>query len=114
MHELSIAMSLIEVATEEAQRRHGRVSALHLRLGELSGVVPRALDSAFKLAREGTALSKCRLVMEQIPVVIFCRNCDAEKAPESIQLLCCRECGNPAARVVGGRELELVALELEA
>ena len=40
MHELSIAMSILDVAEEEAERQGGaRVVAVHLKLGPLSGVV---------------------------------------------------------------------------
>ena len=46
MHELSIALGLVEAAQEEAERLHARVSAVHLRLGALSGVVPEALLSS--------------------------------------------------------------------
>jgi Zn finger protein HypA/HybF involved in hydrogenase expression len=39
MHELSIAMSIVELAQEEAERRGIQVDAVHLKLGALSGVV---------------------------------------------------------------------------
>lgn len=38
MHELSLAVNILELAQEEADRRGGlRVSAIHLRMGPLSG-----------------------------------------------------------------------------
>ena len=114
MHELSIAMNVIDLVTAEAQRRQARIVAVHLRLGPLSGVVSQALASAFELAREGTELADCRLVVEDVPIMIYCPACAAEKPAESIQSLRCGDCGTPAARVVGGQELELTALELEA
>jgi len=43
MHERSIAMSIIETVREEAERRGVQVTAVHLRLGALSGVVKDAL-----------------------------------------------------------------------
>jgi hydrogenase nickel incorporation protein HypA/HybF len=60
MHELSIALSILDVATEEAARRSGRVLAVHLKLGPLAGVVKEALLSAYDLAREGTPLGPSR------------------------------------------------------
>lgn len=39
MHGLSIAMSIVEMAQEEAEQRHGHVTAVRLKLGALSGVV---------------------------------------------------------------------------
>ncbi len=115
MHELSIALSLLDLAAEEAERRGGvRVAAVHLRLGPLSGVVKEALRSAYDLAREGTALEQADLVIEDVPLAAYCPACAAERAPPSPQDLCCPECGTPMPEVVRGRELEVVALEIEA
>ena len=58
MHELSIALSILDLAAEEAERHGGRVAAVHLRLGPLAGVVKDALVSAYDLAREGTPLAR--------------------------------------------------------
>ncbi|HEX3659351.1 MAG TPA: hydrogenase maturation nickel metallochaperone HypA [Pirellulales bacterium] len=115
MHELSIALSIIDMATEEAERRPSeRVAAVHLKLGPLSGVVQSALVSAFELAREGTPLAEASLVIEAIPVTIWCDGCNAETAPLALNELRCADCGEPAARLVHGQELEVTALELAA
>jgi hydrogenase nickel incorporation protein HypA/HybF len=114
MHELSIAMSIVEMAQEEAERRDGvRVSAVHLKLGALSGVVKGALLSSFEMACEDTALQGSRLVIEEIPVRVYCSSCRAERTVSSIQLFCCAECGTPTSEIVQGKELEVVALEIE-
>ena len=39
MHELSIAMSVLEVVEEEAERRGVTVSAVRLKVGPLAGVI---------------------------------------------------------------------------
>ena len=58
MHELSIALSIVEMAAQEAQRQcASEVLAVHLRIGALSGVVPEALESAYELARENSPLA---------------------------------------------------------
>ncbi|MBW3596699.1 MAG: hydrogenase maturation nickel metallochaperone HypA [Planctomycetes bacterium] len=113
MHELSIAMSLIDVASEEAERRQVRVAALHLKVGPLSGVVQEALVSAYELAREGTDLAEARLEIQQTPIRMNCPTCRSEQAVASIQELWCAECGAPAIELTSGRELELIALEIE-
>jgi hydrogenase nickel incorporation protein HypA/HybF len=115
MHELSIALSILDLAAEEAERQGGgRVAAIHLRLGPLSGVVKDALRSAYDLAREGTGLEKAELVIEDVPLTAYCRACAAEQAPPSAQELCCPVCGTPTPDVLRGRELEVVALEIES
>jgi hydrogenase nickel incorporation protein HypA/HybF len=114
MHELSIALAIVDVAAEEVERQGGRVVAVHLKLGALAGVVADALVSAFGLAREGTALAAADLIVCEVPIVAYCPTCAGERRPESPQLLCCGTCGTPMPEIIRGRELEVVALEIES
>jgi hydrogenase nickel incorporation protein HypA/HybF len=114
MHELSIAMSIVEMAQEEAQARGVQISAVHLKLGRLSGVVKEALLSSYEMACWDTPLAGSQLIVEEIPIVVFCPNCNAERPLSSMQLFCCGECGTPTGEVVHGKELEVVALEVAA
>ena len=114
MHELSIALSIVEGAEEEARRQGGsRVCAVHLKLGPLSGVVKDALLFSYELACEGTLLEGSKLIVEEIPIRIHCADCGGEGDPVSGQCLYCARCGRPSCRVVHGAELELAALELQ-
>ena len=84
MHELSIAMSIIEGASQEALRQGGaQVHAVHLKLGPLSGVVKDALLFSYGLACEGTPLEGSQLVIEEVTVVVYCANCKREKTLDS-------------------------------
>ena len=113
MHELSIAMSIVELAEEETERRGVQVNAVHLKLGALSGVVKEALLSCYEMACEGTSLQGSRLEVEDVPAVIFCPTCQAQRALSSMQLFCCPECRTPCSEIVQGKELEVVALEIQ-
>ena len=113
MHELSIAMSIIEGASQEAMSRGGaQVHVVHLKLGPLSGVVKDALLFSYGLACEGTLLEGSQLVIEEVPVVVYCPDCKTEKTLDSIQRFCCPTCGALTPDVVSGKELELVAIEI--
>jgi len=112
MHELSIALSLLDLVEEEAARRECRVAAVHLRLGPLSGVVREALASAYEMAREGTPMAETELIIEEVPVVVACPACGAEGPPVSAFELRCPDCGTPTPEVLRGRELDVVALEI--
>lgn len=115
MHELSIALSLIEGAEEELERQGGgRVCAVHLKLGPLSGVVKEALLFSYELACEGTSLQGSSLIIEEIPIRIYCATCGAEGNPVSGQCLHCARCGASACQVIKGAELEFAALELQS
>jgi hydrogenase nickel incorporation protein HypA/HybF len=113
MHELSIAISIVETAAEEAATRgNAHIEAVHLRLGPLSGVAKEALLFSFDLACEGTSLQGSRLVIEDVPVIVYCPRCDAKRPVQSIQWFRCPECGMPVDEIVHGKELEIAALEI--
>jgi len=114
MHELSIAMSIVDLAQEEAVRRGIQVTGVHIKVGALSGVVKDALLSSYEMACAETPLEGSRLFIEEVPVKIFCPSCQAQRAISSAQLFCCEACGAPGSQVLQGRELELVALETTA
>lgn len=115
MHELSIAISMIDQITEESESRGGlNVEAVHLKLGVFSGVDKDALLFAWDLACEGTSLQGSRLVVETIPLVIYCPSCKTERSPESVYQLCCPQCETPAQDILRGREIEVAALEIAA
>lgn len=85
MHELSLALSILDLAAEEAEWRGGaRVAAVHLKLGPLAGVVPEALRSACELAREGLPFGGAELVIEEVPLAVYCPRCASERAPPSV------------------------------
>ena len=113
MHELSIALSMIEMAEEEAGRRGGaKVCALHLRLGRLSGVVKDALLFSWEIAAAGTRLEGARLEIEDVPVIVYCAQCRTERTLEAINNFSCPVCAAPTPEVLSGKELEVTALEL--
>ena len=112
MHELSIARSLVEVASREAEKIGRPVEAVHLRVGVLSGVVKEALVYAYEFASESSILEGSRLVIETVPAVIFCDSCAREFELPGIQSFACPQCGVPSANLRAGRELDISALEV--
>jgi hydrogenase nickel incorporation protein HypA/HybF len=75
-------------------------------------VVKDALLSSYELACEGTDLQGSRLLIEDIPIVVYCPNCVAPRTLNSIQWFVCPDCRNPVSEVIHGRELQVVALEI--
>jgi hydrogenase nickel incorporation protein HypA/HybF len=115
MHELSIAISMIDQIIEESEGRGGlNVEAVHLKLGIFSGVDKEALLFSYQLACEGTPLERSRLVIETIPLVIYCAACQKDRVPPSVYELCCPECQTPGQTIVSGREIEVASLEVAA
>ena len=112
MHELSIAISMVEQVTVEAESRGElAIEAVHLSLGTLSGVDREALQFRYHAVCEGTILEGSRLVIEIVPVTIRCPDCQRDSDPESILRLDCPHCGG-AAKVIRGHDIEVSALEV--
>jgi hydrogenase nickel incorporation protein HypA/HybF len=112
MHELSIAMSIVDMAQEEAELRDVKIDAVHLELGPLSGVVAEALFFSYEMACSGTQLEGSKLVIKEVPIVVYCPVCKVQKTLSSMQWFRCPECGTPTADVIHGRELVITGLEV--
>ena len=67
---------------------------------------------AWDIARADTVASNAELHIEDVEVTVFCPHCEAERPPLGGGGLACATCGTIAAKVVHGRELELVAMEV--
>jgi hydrogenase nickel incorporation protein HypA/HybF len=115
MHELSIALSLLDAIDATASREGAtRVASVRLRLGRMSGVVREALLFSWDLARADTVAGDAELVIDDVPVAVWCPRCEAERSIRDGEGLTCSQCGEVAPTIVRGRELELVALEVVA
>lgn len=112
MHELSIAVALVEEAQQLARREHAaKVSAVSVRIGVLAGVEREALAFAFPLASEGTLLDGAGLSIEPEPLRVRCAACGA--ANDAMELCFqCPGCGSSDVNVSGGRDICITSLEL--
>lgn len=113
MHELSIAQSLVEIASEAARKAGvSDVKAVHLQLGALSGVVKESLLFCYDIAIKDTLLEGSRLEIEEVPIVIYCPECATERTLPNGQRFFCPVCEWPAFNVIQGKELEITSLEV--
>ncbi len=110
MHELSIAQSILTVTERHAAGRP--VERVEVKVGHLRQVVPSALEFAFDLLVEGTALDGAELTIEEVPARGRCRRCDSETMLSSFPLACAR-CGSTDLELVAGEELLVEALVIE-
>lgn len=115
MHEMSIAISLLELAEAEAAK-HGctRILRLKVEYGAMSGIMPEALKFCFDALLEGGPHQGAILELIEIPVKLSCPACGASFGAENKPLLlqCCPVCGAISGHnVEQGRELLLSQLE---
>lgn len=115
MHELSVALALLNGVNEAAERDGiERVSAVHVKVGALSGIARDALLFSWEMACADTIAAGSELRIEDVPVEVFCDQCGETRAPVLGTGLLCPVCGVPAPNIVRGRELQIVAMEVPA
>jgi hydrogenase nickel incorporation protein HypA/HybF len=110
MHELSIAESVVRIASRQADGR--RVTRVQMKVGHLRQVVPSALAFGFELLAEGTLVEGAELDMEQVPAEGRCRGCGVESRLGGFPLQC-GGCGGFDLEILKGEELLVESLELE-
>ena len=95
MHEYSIVQSLYDaVALHAAQRGANAVHALHVRIGEMSGVDPGLLETAWKTFRVRTICEDAPLEIEIVAAEWRCSLCGLAMRRGGV--LACGACGAPA------------------
>ena len=111
MHEYSVVQALIGLVEVEAHKRNASaVHRLRVGLGELSGVEPSLLATAYETFRERTICAGAELDLRAIPAQWACPRCELPIARGA--LLQCSLCGGPA-RLLHGDELVLESIEME-
>lgn len=112
MHELSIAYNLVELAVETAEQNDlKKVDFLHVRIGVLCGVVKEALQFSFDIATEGTLIEGAKLVIDEVPLKIYCPQCNNEHVLQKPIPIRCPECNIRTGEILEGKEIELYSLE---
>jgi len=112
MHEVGLMQSALEIAFAEARKADAtRIERLHVRVGNLSGVVPDALRLAFVAGTKDTLAEGAELFLEEIAVECSCECCRTRFRPTDV-IYACPVCGELSSCLRQGRELELVSLEV--
>jgi hydrogenase nickel incorporation protein HypA/HybF len=112
MHEVSLLENAMELALSCAQQQGAtQIHRLTLRVGELSGVIPEALQFAFDIVVQGTIAEKSQLSIETIPAICYCSTCQQDFQPTD-WIYECPTCHELSAKLLQGRDLELVSLEV--
>ncbi|HMO14515.1 MAG TPA: hydrogenase maturation nickel metallochaperone HypA [Pirellulaceae bacterium] len=113
MHELSIAHSIIEVAKNHLVGfPNCEVRSIRLKIGALSCVHRDALHFSFDLIAADTPLQGAQLIIDDLPVVVFCPSCDALRELPGIQRFVCPVCDTRTGDIRQGKELEIDSIEV--
>lgn len=129
MHELSVTQSLLDLALQEGRAAGAhQITALDVRVGALTGIVPDSVTFYFEMLSEGTIAEGAELRFEKVFPKARCREC-GQQMPldvssdeqtrfsyawlEAFTELVCAQCGGDDFELAGGHEFALVSIEIE-
>ena len=112
MHELSIAMEIVRIAEQEAQKANVQsFSAAELEIGTLSGVEIPSLEFAWPMAIDGSVLANAKLKIETIKARAKCAECGHE-FDILHQYDVCPKCNSYFKDVFKGKEMRVKSFEI--
>jgi len=110
MHELSIAMGIVDIAKKEAVKHDfSEIELIELEIGTLSGVEIDSLNFAWPLAVAGTVLEHAEKKIDIIKGKARCLDCDYDYGMENIFDPCPR-CKSHFKDIYHGKELRVKAI----
>jgi len=113
MHEVSIALSLLDIAKGYCEKEgYKGVESIGVKIGKASGVMSEALLFAFDAVKIGTIAEKAHLIIDEIPVSGFCNTCNKNFTVDEPYVVCCPECGDSSFQLETGRELDIYEMEV--
>ena len=113
MHELSIALSIVELAEEEARKANASsISRIEVEIGTMAGVELEALKFCWDSAIRGTMANQAELVIHPVKGEAHCLDCRKDFSIEHL-FATCPHCNSFRYRVSKGKELRVSSLMVD-
>lgn len=113
MHEMSIALSIIDLASDQAARAEAqKIVEIELDIGTLSGVEIEALNFAMEIAKMESILETAKIKINKIEAISECLECEHVFDAEGF-INHCPLCGEMNTKVIRGKELQLKSILVE-
>ena len=113
MHEMGIALQIVEIAIASIPADLGevRIARVNLKVGKLAAIVPDSLRFCFDVAVKDTPLDGAKLVIQELPVMARCKDCDTRWTISS-PAFTCQNCNSGSLEILSGRELDVESIEI--
>jgi hydrogenase nickel incorporation protein HypA/HybF len=110
MHELSIVMSILEIATREAEKEQAQmIEEIELDIGCLSSIDMDAFDFAWEQAVKDTILEKAGKTINRIMGKAKCCRCETVFPVQNLYDTC-PVCGVSGSIILQGKELRVKSI----
>ncbi len=112
MHEMSIAMSIVDIVLESAERENAEsVERVDIDIGRLSGILPDFVQQCLEAASRGTLAEGASFRIRTIPGKAQCRECQALFDFPAF-MTPCPECGSYTVSPIEGTEMKIVSITI--
>ncbi len=113
MHELSIAVNILDIVNEEAiKAKSTSITEIEIEIGSMSGVVIEALVFALEEAVKNTKLCKAKFKFIETKAEATCSKCDNHFDVDDFFAVC-PKCGSFETDIIKGKELKIKKIILE-
>lgn len=113
MHEFSIAMNIVDIASDYARKESASVvKEIEIEVGDMSGVVMDALEFCLEAAVKDSVLEGAERNIIRIPGKARCTSCSHVFGIHDFYTVCPR-CNTPAPEIIAGSELRVKSLLVE-
>jgi hydrogenase nickel incorporation protein HypA/HybF len=109
MHELALAEGILAVASDAANGEG--ISSIRIRVGRLQHVTRDSLQFAFELISQDSNAHGATIIVDDVPAMYRCKQCDAEDQIE-IPHFRCRSCFSTEIQILSGEEILVDSVEL--
>jgi len=112
MHELSIAMSIVDIAESETQKVEAdKVDLIILEIGDLAGIEMSAFDFVWPEAIEGSVLENAKMMINKIEGKATCDDCNHTFGLQNLYDVC-PKCNSYFKEIIQGQEMRVKTLEV--
>lgn len=113
MHELSIAMGIVDLVSEEAAKNNAvTIKEVELEVGEMAGVDIEALTFSLHVIMKQSILSSATIDIKKISTLAQCKDCKVRYQPENLYTPC-PACHSSHTDIIHGKELRVKSILID-
>lgn len=113
MHEMSLALRIIEIAESEAKKADAtKISVIEVEVGLLAGVMPEALTFCLDAVARGTLAESAEFIFITTPGTGHCQECRLDISISEFPAQC-PHCQGFGVTISNGTELKIRSISIE-
>ena len=110
MHELSIAVSIVDIAINQAELSNAeKINEVELEIGQLAGIEMESLNFCFESVCKETIADGAKLSIDEVEALGECDDCN-RRFPVDNYFAICPDCDGTKVDIVQGKELKIKAI----